>query len=142
MNGDQPHAPLAHEEAVGLLDALRDGELEPAEAARVEEHVETCERCRAVEAALGGGLRRVVSKGAAAESPDLLPGVQRRLRLRSRGRFYGEERPQRTGPSPWPIAIASLAVLVALAAAYVALGSVAAPTSTPATPASQSAVPR
>lgn len=115
---------LSHEEAVGLLDALRDGELSPEEAARVEGHIESCERCRAVESALGGGLRRALSE-AAPKEPDLLPGVQRRLRLRSKGRFYS--RTESSGMSPWPLLIASVALLVALAVGYVALGQMASP---------------
>jgi anti-sigma factor RsiW len=124
MNAD--HDAIAHEEAVGLLDALRDGELEPAEAARVEAHVRDCERCRTVEALLGGGLRAAVTTGAAEDVPDLLPGVQRRLRLRSRGRYYGQAR-RATGPSSWALVIASLAILLALAASYALLGHVAGP---------------
>ena len=122
---------LTHEEALGLLDALRDGELEGEEAARVEAHVETCARCKAVEAALGGGLRHVLKEGEVASSKaEILPGVQRKLRLRSRGRFYGDETRRRT-PSPWPLMIASLAVLGALILSYLLLGQVG--TSTPAT---------
>lgn len=124
---------MPHEEAVGLLDALRDGELEGEEATRVEAHVATCERCRAVEAALGGGLRKAVTAGVAAKEPDLLPGVQRRLRLRSRGKFYGQgEAPARSSaPSSWPLLIASVAILLALAVGYVVLGQMGAATSAP-----------
>ena len=124
-DGDPPRAsgPLTHEEAVGLLDALRDGELSGDEAARVEAHTETCARCQAVESALGGGLRSAVTRGAASESTDLLPGVQRRLRLRSRGRFYASDERKRV-PSPWPLVIASLAILVELVVSYVLIGRV------------------
>lgn len=124
MSGE---APLPHEEAIGLLDALRDGELSGDEAARVEAHVESCARCRAVEAALGGGLKKAVRGGAASDEPDLLPGVQRRLHLRSRGRFYSGK--EGSGPSPWPLLIASVALLVALAVGYVALSQMGATTS-------------
>lgn len=123
---------MPHEEAVGLLDALRDGELEGEEAAQVEAHLASCERCKAVEAALGGGLRKVVTAGVAANEPDLLPGVQRRLRLRSRGRFYASSE-GRTGPSPWPLLVASVAVLLALAIGYVVLGQMGGATPTPST---------
>lgn len=121
-------SPLPHEEAVGMLDDLRDGELTPEEAARVEAHVATCERCQAVEAALGGGLKKAVQGGAAADEPDLLAGVQRRLHLRSRGRFYSRSEQSQSSFSPWPLLIASVALLVALAVGYVALGQMAAPT--------------
>jgi anti-sigma factor RsiW len=124
--------PLSHEEAVGLLDALRDGELDAAEAARVEAHLESCERCLAVESALGGGLRKAVKSGIAASEPNLLPGVQKRLRQRSRGRFYGrQESTRRAGMSPWPLLLASVAILLALAVGYVTLGQVGSPTPAP-----------
>ena len=133
--------PMLHEEAVGLLDALRDGELEGDEAARVEAHLESCERCRAVEAVLGGGLREAVTIGVAASEPDLLPGVQRKLRLRSRGKFYGKEESRTTSPSSWPLLVASVAVLVALALGYVVLGQMNSASGTPGAP-STSAQPR
>jgi len=129
---------LSHEDAVGLLDAWREGELTEAESAQVEEHLDTCARCKAVESALGGGIRSAVIKGAAegpTEGKSLLPGVQRRLRLRSRGRFYGEENaPPRRGPSPWPLVIGSVALLAALLISYIMIGQVAstgAPTPAP-----------
>lgn len=124
---------MPHEEAVGLLDALRDGELEGEEAARVEAHLASCERCRAVEAALGGGLRKAVTAGVAAKEPDLLPGVQRRLHLRSRGKFYATGEARGSGPSPWPLLVASVAVLLALALGYVVLGQMGAAQSAPST---------
>ena len=46
--------------------------------------------------------------------PDLLPGVQRKLRLRSRGRFYPDrfaERRRRGGIRPIPLALFMLFVL-------------------------------
>lgn len=128
MNGPEP---LPHEEAVGLLDALREGELDPDEARRVEAHLATCERCRAVEAALGGGLRHAVS-AERTEAPDLLEGVQRKLRMRSRGRFYaGDRAARRRTTSSWTMILASAAVLMALAASYLLLGQVGAPTAAP-----------
>ncbi len=131
---------LPHEEAVGLLDALRDGELDDAEAARVEAHVASCDRCRAMEAVLGGGLKQAVRDGEGSRAPDLLPGVQRRLRLRSRGRFYGEEDPRRRPKlSAWPLVVASMALLLALGVSYVLLGQVAG--TAPSPPAPRASVP-
>lgn len=142
MNGETPlpQGALPHEEAIGLLDALRDGELEADEAARVQAHLDGCERCRRVEAALGGSLRAAVAK-VEAQPPDLLAGVQRKLHLRSRGRFYREEGKRRTGLSPWPLVVASMLVLLALAASYVLLGQVGGATTAPApsTPANHAA---
>ncbi len=58
--------PIPREEAIDLLDALKDGELEEDEAARVKEHLATCERRQS-------------------NADALLPAVQRKLRRRSRG---------------------------------------------------------
>ncbi len=113
---------LSHDDALGLLDALHEGELEDDEAARVRAHVEGCDRCQRTQAALGGSLKQVMNDGEAKSQSELLPGVQRRLRLRSRGRFYGEEK--RRVPSPWPLMIASIGVLVALVVSYLLLGHV------------------
>jgi len=128
--------PLTHEDALGLLDALEDGELEADEATRVRAHVEGCERCQRVQAALGGSLKQVMTDGEAKSQSELLPGVQRRLRLRSRGKFYGEEK--RRGPSPWPLMIASIGVLVALVVSYLLLGHVGVTSTAPSPTASQS----
>ena len=91
---------LPHEEALGLLDALHDGELDEAEAAQVRAHVADCERCQKLEAVLGGGgIRDAVTSLPPETMPEsVLPGVQRKLRMRSRGRFYGEPK---KAPSPW-----------------------------------------
>ena len=74
---------------------------------------------------------------AASQSTDLLPGVQRRLRLRSRGRFYNETPARKRGASPWPLMIASFAVLAALVISYLLLGQVgtAPPAPAPSAPA-------
>jgi anti-sigma factor RsiW len=120
---------LSHEEALGLLDALHEGELDEAEAARVRAHVETCERCKKLEAVLGGGLREAVTSLPPETTPEsVLPGVQRKLRMRSRGRFYGEPR---KAPSPWPLLIGSVLVLGILIVSYVIIGQIAGPSAPP-----------
>lgn len=129
MSETSTKEPLTHEEALELLDAWRDGELDEEQAARVEAHVATCDRCQRVEQALGGGLREALSGGAAVSSNALLPGVQRRIRLRSRGRFYAPQ--SRRTPSPWPLMVASLAILLALMVSYLLLGQVGAPSVAP-----------
>ena len=140
---DDDDAELTHEQAVELLDAWRDGELSGKEAERVEAHLESCARCRAVESALGGGLRSALTKAAAAEQKDLLPGVQRKLRLRSRGRFYGGDGERSATPSPWPLMIGSVAILAILVVLYVMIGQVAStPSPSPTPSVSASAPPR
>ncbi len=121
---------LPHEEALGLLDALHDGELDEAEAAQVRAHVADCERCQKLEAVLGGGgIRDAVTSLPPETMPEsVLPGVQRKLRMRSRGRFYGEPK---KAPSPWPLLIGSVLVLALLVASYFLIGQIAGPSSAP-----------
>lgn len=53
--------------------------------------------------------------------PDLLPGVQRRLRARSRGRFYRDRFAERVGMRWQPVLALAIVMLVGLALAWVAL---------------------
>lgn len=109
----QPTDSMTHDEARDLLDAWREGELDEPDASKVAAHVADCERCQETERLLGGGLREVMKFHAA--DLDLLPGVQRRLHLRSRGKFYA------SGSSvgaPWPVFFGSLFVLAVLMIVY------------------------
>lgn len=78
-------------------------------------------------------VTRVRSEGELPAAPDLLPRVQRRLRARSRGRFYADRYAERLGSGllqPLPLAIAML-MLIALAwVVLLALGVVALPPTT------------
>lgn len=133
-SGAAPGGPseLPHEEALGLLDALHDGELDEAEAARVRAHVAGCARCQRLESVLGGGLREAVTSLAPeTQAASVLPGVQRKLRARSKGRFYGEPK---GAPSPWPLLIGSVLVLGLLVASYFLIGSMGAPKAVPEAP--------
>jgi hypothetical protein len=65
-----------------------------------------------------------------APAPDLLPGVQQRLRARSRGRFYADRFAERLGSGllqPLPLALIMLGLLVLAWLALSALGSMSAP---------------
>ena len=65
---------------------------------------------------------------AATRAPNLLPGVQRRLRARSRGRFYGDRFAERLGSGllqPLPLALLLLALLALAWLAQTALGLIA-----------------
>ncbi|MDH5675052.1 MAG: hypothetical protein OEZ06_23180 [Myxococcales bacterium] len=116
-----PEAPLSPDEARTLFSEALDGELSP-------------ERRRAFDALLSrapelaaefeafsrtvGMTRRVVG---AAPTPDLLPGIQRKLRQRSRGRYYGNSLAQRLGLGLiHPVALALL-MLALLGLAFVTL---------------------
>lgn len=67
--------------------------------------------------------------GARAE-PNLLPGVQQRLRARSRGRFYGDRFSERLGSGllqPLPLALMMLGLLALAWLALTALGVISVP---------------
>jgi hypothetical protein len=73
-----------------------------------------------------------VQQEAEPPAPDLLPGVQRRLRARSRGRFYADRFSERLGSGllqPLPLALIMLGLLVL---AWIALGALGTGTAVPA----------
>ncbi|HKU44448.1 MAG TPA: hypothetical protein VJR89_40085 [Polyangiales bacterium] len=52
--------------------------------------------------------------GPAAHAPDLLPGIQRRLRARSRGRYYGDRFAERAGlGARSPLLLAAIMLVLA-----------------------------
>ena len=78
----------SHAEFEELLSAFLDGELSPEERRLVEEHLATCPSCRHLLGQLGT-THQVVARLHQAEAPaDFLGKVQRRIALRSRGRYY------------------------------------------------------
>jgi anti-sigma factor RsiW len=109
--------PLEHEEAQELADALHDGELDAETAERVRAHVLSCDRCQALESLLGGTLKNALTSApTSTRAPDLLAGVQRRIRLRSRGRYFAQQ-VQAQRPN-WAVLAASAITLIFLAVAY------------------------
>lgn len=81
---------------------------------------------RGVGAATGGEGRAAAGAGGDIDDvpvPDLLPGVQSRLRRRSRGRYYRDRFATQAGPrSPVPVLVGIMIALM-LAAAWVAVQS-------------------
>jgi hypothetical protein len=112
---------MTSQEARELFSAAYDRELESAAE-------EAFERALANDAALAGEYAEFRSLlEAAAEDievaaiPDLLPGVQRRLRVRSRGRFYRDRFSERAGlGARSPLIVAGAMMLIA-ALAWLAL---------------------
>ena len=80
---------------------------------------------------VGEGAARIgarVDTAPDAPAPDLLPGVQQRLRARSRGRFYADRFSERLGSGllqPLPLALIMLGLLALAWVALSALGSTA-----------------
>ena len=69
-------------------------------------------------AAFCAALRNSAASQSAAPVPDLLPGVQRRIRARSRGRFYRDRFAERSGLKWHPTVALALALLTLLALAW------------------------
>ncbi len=74
------------------------------------------------DAAVRDLLRRAMSAGAmsSGEAPDLLAGVQKRIRKRSRGKFFADG--WSTGQARMGYVLVALVTLLLVAVAYYALG--------------------
>jgi anti-sigma factor RsiW len=118
-----------------LFSEAYERELDPAQAeafaAALAADPELARDYDAFVATLGGiapALRGGESAAPATAAPNLLPGVQRRLRVRSRGRFYGDRFSERLGSGwlqPLPLALLLLGVLAVAWLARTALGLIA-----------------
>ena len=64
--------------------------------------------------------RAVVDAPIAGESPSLLPGVQRRIRQRSKGKFFSDG--WSTSQTRLSYVVVALVMLMVIAVAYLALG--------------------
>jgi anti-sigma factor RsiW len=82
-------APDSHQRTAEAFSAYLEGELDPKDRARIEEHLATCLQCRvSLER-----FRRTVGRLGALKRPapgDFLAGVQAQINRRSRGRFFGK----------------------------------------------------
>ena len=72
------------------LEAYVAGEIDVSEADRIEAHLTSCDECAGVVQSIREMQQSLSSMGAAPPSPNLVGGVERRLRRRSRGRFFGQ----------------------------------------------------
>ena len=108
-------APDSHQRASDAFSAYLDGELAPAERARVDEHLATCMQCRV---SLERFRRTVGRLGMLKRTApgDFLAGVQAQINRRSRGRFFSKR---------WllfgriPFEWLSLAMIVAMLVYYI-----------------------
>jgi anti-sigma factor RsiW len=113
-------------EARERMDAALDGELSPAEQAEFERALAADASLREEYEGLSQLLAETRALGAgpglkSAQSPDLLSGVQRRLRERSGGKFYrdrfAEGRGHKRGPAntTWMLVLAVIVLLAVTA---------------------------
>ncbi|HEY8087481.1 MAG TPA: hypothetical protein VIF09_06540 [Polyangiaceae bacterium] len=86
----------------------------------MSEHDETHEEERDDEAVKGLLKRALATEVVAKETPDLLQGVQRRIRRRSRGKFFADG--WSTGQAKVGYVLIALVTLVLVAVAYFGLG--------------------
>jgi anti-sigma factor RsiW len=82
-------APESHQRTAEAFSAYLEGELPPAERARVEEHLGSCMQCRV---SLERFRRTVGGLGSLKRTApgNFLAGVQDQINRRSRGRFFGK----------------------------------------------------
>ena len=65
--------------------------------------------------AVGQWLKRTLSQGDQTRSPNLLPGIQRRIRLRSKGKFFRDGWSTMQGPAGHLLIAITTLLMVALA---------------------------
>ncbi|MFW5921077.1 MAG: anti-sigma factor family protein [Polyangiales bacterium] len=114
---------MTPDEARDQFSAAYEGELSPEQREAFDEALERDADLRAEYESFRstmGGMRRL---GASDEEPsvDVLGGVQRKLRTRSRGRFYRDRFAQKSGVGRWMPLILGIAMLLVIAVAWMAL---------------------
>ena len=111
---------MTPEQARERFSAALEGELEPDERDAFERALAEHSELARDYAAFADMLAR--ARGAPPPSPpDLLPGVQRRLRQRSRGRFYRDRFSERLGRGATGPLLLALVMLALLALAWLGL---------------------
>ena len=108
-------APDSHQRTCEAFSAYVEGDIAPAERARVDEHLATCMQCRV---ALERFRRTVGRLGALKRTApnSFLENVQQQINRRSKGRFFSK-RALLFGRIPWEWV--SLAMIVAMLVYYI-----------------------
>jgi len=117
--------------------AAADGELEPADQAAFDQAMAADPGLAAEYLAFSETMKRL-RVGASRTAPNLLPGVQQRLRTRSRGRFYADRFAERGGSGLTQPLLLALVMLALFALGWVGMRLFDAPVALP----EQSAAPR
>ena len=113
---------MTAEQARELFSAAFDGELDDGEREAFERALRDDAALAQEYAAFRALLAQARSGQPPPAAPDLLPGVQRRLRQRSRGRFYGDRFAERLGRGLTQPLVLALIMLALLAIAWFGLG--------------------
>lgn len=118
---------MTSDEARDLLGEAIEGTLDPEKRdafdAAIAADAELREELEAYRAVLGG-VARIAARDEDEQAPDLLHGVQARLRKRSRGRYYRDRFAERAGPRSVLPVLAAILVALVLAFAWVATQSI------------------
>ena len=105
--------PVDHAQATELFSTYWDQDLSPEDNARLEEHLRSCVVCRREFQEFQRTVAAVTSLGKETAPRDFVQGVVKRLRRRSRGRFFSGRRALERMPYEMFSAV-MLAILLAI----------------------------
>jgi anti-sigma factor RsiW len=112
---------MTSHEARELFSAAYDSQLEASEQSEFDAALAADPELATEYAEFRELLQLASSQPAPAETPDLLAGVQHRLRVRSRGRFYRDRFAERSGLGGVSPLWVAFAIAVVFAALWIAL---------------------
>lgn len=112
---------MTREEARELFSAAFDAELDAASERALRAALEADPELAHEYAEFRATLERMRAAPPASDAPDLLPGVQRRLRQRSRGRYYADRFSERLGLGAWQPVVLAIVMLALLGLAWLGL---------------------
>lgn len=104
-----------HDRAMAAFSDYLDGSLGADEKAKLEQHLAGCAPCRAELDALQQTLDAMRGTSRPEAPPEFMDGLREQIRVRSRGRFFGERR------RSYRLEVASLVTLVIAVLIYVVL---------------------
>lgn len=113
---------MDHAAAQALFSDYADDELSAADRARLDEHLHGCEACRGELATFESTLAALRANKAEASAdlgPEFMDNLRSQIRVRSRGRFFGD--PSQAKKRSYRIEIASLITLLLATTIYVVL---------------------
>jgi len=110
---------MEHEKARELFTDYLDGELSGEEKAALEEHLAECEECRAEWESFSRTVGEVSGLLSVAAPDDFAREVEQKIRRRSRGKFFSEERSYSL-----QFAVVSFILIILFIMAYLLMSSV------------------
>lgn len=109
---------MDHETVQNLFSEYMEGDLPEEKAREVKEHIESCEECREAFQRCKDSVDSLRSLSKVSPPPDLEQRIKRRIRARSRGKFFRElSQPHVIIRVPFEI-ISLILILIAMACFY------------------------